>query len=60
MKLAAVIGGENITTGATVYKIEVIGDKVAVTYSTDGSVSSSCPKTEKFDELLIAVPPPVL
>ena len=57
---AAVIGEENITTGATVYKIEVIGDKVAVTYSIDGSVPSSCPKTEKFDKLLIAVPPPVL
>ena len=57
---AAVIGGKNITKGATVYKIEVKGDKAAVTYSTDSSVPSSCAKTEEFDKLLVAVPPPVL
>ena len=53
---AAVIGEENISMGATVYKIDVEGDKVVVTYSTDGSVPSSC----KFDKLLVTVPPPVL
>ena len=57
---AAVIGAKYITMGATVYKIDVKGDKVAVTYSTDGSVPSKCPKTKEFDKLLIAVPPPVL
>ena len=57
---ATVIGKENITMGALVYKIDVEGGKVAVTYSTDGCVPSRNPKIEKFDKLLVAVPPPVI
>ena len=57
---AQLIGRENITNGATVYKIEEEGDKVVVTYSTDGSVPSNNPKVEVFDKLLITIPNPVL
>ena len=52
---AKLIGRENITNGATVYKIEEEGDKVVVTYST-----SSNPKVEVFDKLLVTIPTPAL
>ena len=54
------IGKENITSGASVYKIEEEGDEVVVTYSTDGCVPSATPKREKFDKLLITIPNPAL
>lgn len=58
---AALLGKENITMGAIVYKINVKRDgHVAVTYSTDGLVPSKSPKETNFDMLLIAVPNPVL
>jgi len=43
-----VIGKEKTTMGALVYKIDVEGGKVAVTYSTDGCVPSRYPKYRKI------------
>ena len=57
---AALIGEENITMGAIVYKIEMINNKVAVTYSTDGCIPSKTPTVVTFDKVLIAIPNPVL
>ena len=56
----ALIGEENITMGAIAYKIDVEGDKVAVTYSTDGKIPSGTPRVETFDKVLLAIPNSVL
>ena len=56
----ALIGEENITMGAIAYKIDVEGDKVAVTYSTDGKIPSEQPKVETFGKVLLAIPNSVL
>jgi monoamine oxidase len=58
---AALIGTDNITMGAIVYKIEMTAkNKVALTYSKDGGVPSKNPKVVIFDKVLVAVPNPVL
>ena len=58
---AAVIGKDNITMGAIVYKIEMTHkNKVALTYSTDGCIPSKSPRVVKFDNVLVTVPNPVL
>ena len=56
----ALIGEENITMGAIAYKIDVEGDQVAVTYSTDGNIPSVKPRVETFDKVLLAIPNSVL
>ena len=57
---ATLIGEENITMGAFVYKIDVVNNKVAVTYSTDGCIPSENPKVVMFDKVLITIPTPGL
>ena len=58
---ASLIGRDNITMGAKVYKIEMTPEnKVAVTYSTDGHVPSKNQTVVMFDKVLIAIPNPVL